>query len=131
MALGFKYFVYNHRIINHNIYMNGWIADLQAKGYDWQRDRRLFQVCGQVVALTMEVRTGMLMTSRRKVQSPYTWLKKNLKCTGSREKVLERANKWIGTYFKAGPMPKYLADQLAKGNVEITIPGQVVKKGGI
>ena len=111
--------------------MNRWIADLQAQGYDWKKDRRLFQVCGMVTALTLEVKTGMMMTSRRKAPSPYKWLKENLKCTGSREKVLERANKWIGTYFKAGPMPKYLADQLAKGNVEITIPGQVVKKGGI
>ena len=111
--------------------MYGWISDLQAKGYDWQRDRRLFQVCGMVAALTLEIKTGMMMTSRRKAPSPYKWLKKNLNCSGSREKVLKRANDWIGKYFKAGPMPKYLADQLAKGNVEITIPGQVVKKGGI
>ena len=109
--------------------MNGWISDLQAKGYDWRKDQRLFQVCGMVISLTMEVRTGMLMTSRRKVPSPYKWLKKNLNCNGPREKVLKRANEWIGTYFKAGPMPQYLADQLEKGNVEITIPGQVVKKG--
>jgi len=95
--------------------MNEWIGDLQAKGYDWQRDRKLFRVCGQVVALTMEVRAGMLMTSRRKAPSPYRWLKKSLNCSGSREKVLKRANDWIGKYFKAGPMPKYLADQLKKG----------------
>ena len=109
--------------------MNEWIGDLQAKGYDWQRDRKLFRVCGQVVALTMEVRAGMLMTSRRKAPSPYRWLKKSLNCSGSREKVLKRANKWIGAYFKAGPMPKYLADQLEKGNVEITIPGKLIQKG--
>jgi|TARA_R100001530_G_C4294889_1_gene148988 hypothetical protein len=109
--------------------MNEWIGDLQAKGYDWQRDRKLFRVCGQVVALTMEVRAGMLMTSRRKAPSPYRWLKKSLNCSGSREKVLKRANDWIGKYFKAGPMPKYLADQLEKGNVEITIPGKLIQKG--
>ena len=109
--------------------MNEWIGDLQAKGYDWQRDRKLFRVCGQVVALTMEVRAGMLMTSRRKAPSPYRWLKKSLNCSGSREKVLKRANDWIGKYFKAGPMPKYLADQLNKGNIEITIPGQLIQKG--
>ena len=43
--------------------MNEWIGDLQAKGYDWQRDRKLFRVCGQVVALTMEVRACLLYTS--------------------------------------------------------------------
>ena len=111
--------------------MNRWIADLQAKGYDWQRDRRLFQVCGMVAALTLEINTKgrIMMTSRRKAPSPYIWLKKNLNCSGSREKVLKRANEWIGTYFKAGPMPKYLADQLEKGNVEITIPGKLIQKG--
>ena len=106
-----------------------WIADLQANGYDWKKDRRLFQVCGMVTALTLEVKTGMMMTSRRKAPSPYKWLKENLKCTGSREKVLKRANEWIGTYFKAGPMPQYLADQLEKGNIEISIPGKLIKKG--
>ena len=109
--------------------MNKWIADLQANGFDWQRDRRLFQVCGMVAALTLEVNTKMMMTSRRKAPSPYTWLKKNLNCSGSREKVLKRANEWLAQYFKAGPMPQYLADQLKKGKVEITIPGQVIKKG--
>jgi hypothetical protein len=109
--------------------MYKWIADLQAKGYDWQRDRNLFQVCGQVQALTLETKTKMMMTSRRKAPSPYTWLKKNLNCSGSREKVLKRANEWLDQYFKAGPMPQYLADQLKKGKVEITIPGQVIKKG--
>ena len=109
--------------------MNAWIGDLQAKGYDWKRDRRLFQVCGMVAALTLEIKTGKMMTSRRKAPSPYTWLKKSLNCSGSREKVLERANDWIGKYFKAGPMPKYLADQLNKGNIEITIPGKLIQKG--
>ena len=109
--------------------MNKWITDLQAKGYDWKRDRRLFQVCGMVAALTLETKTKMMMTSRRKAPSPYIWLKKSLNCSGSREKVLERANDWIGKYFKAGPMPQYLADQLEKGNVEITIPGQLIQKG--
>ena len=109
--------------------MNEWIADLQAQGYDWKKDRRLFQVCGMVTALTLEVKTGMMMTSRRKAPSPYKWLKENLNCTGSREKVLKRANEWIGAYFKAGPMPEYLADQLEKGNIEISIPGKLIKKG--
>ena len=44
-------------------------------------------------------------------------------------KYVKRANEWIGKYFKAGPMPKYLADQLKKGNVEITIPGKFIQKG--
>ena len=109
--------------------MNKWIADLQANGYDWQRDRRLFQVCAMVTALTLEVNTKMMTTSRRKAPSPYTWLKKSLNCSGSREKVLKRANEWIGQYFKAGPMPKDLADQLNKGNIEITIPGKLIQKG--
>ena len=109
--------------------MNAWIGDLQAKGYDWKRDRRLFHVCAMVTALTLEVKTGMMMTSRRKAPSPYKWLKKSLNCSGSREKVLKRANEWIGTYFKAGPMPQYLADQLKKGNIEITIPGKFIQKG--
>ena len=109
--------------------MNRWIADLQAKGYDWKRDRRVFQVCAMVTALTLETKTGMMMTSRRKAPSPYRWLKKNLNCSGSREKVLKRANEWIGSYFKAGPMPKYLADQLNKWNIEITIPGKLIQKG--
>jgi len=109
--------------------MNEWIGDLQAKGYDWQRDQRLFQVCAMVTALTLEVNTKMMRTSRRKAPSPYKWLKKSLNCSGSREKVLKRANEWIGKYFKAGPMPQYLADQLKKGNVEITIPGKFIQKG--
>ena len=109
--------------------MNKWIADLQANGYDWQRDRRLFQVCGMVTALTLETKTKMMMTSRQKAPSPYIWLKKSLNCSGSREKVLKRANEWIGTYFKAGPMPQGLADQLNKGNIEITIPGKLIQKG--
>jgi hypothetical protein len=82
-----------------------------------------------VTALTLETKTRMMMTSRRKAPSPYTWLKKNLNCSGSREKVLKRANDWIGQYFKAGPMPKDLADQLNKGNIEITIPGKLIQKG--
>ena len=108
-----------------------WIADLQANGYDWQKDRRLFQVCGMVTALTLEINTKgqMMMTSRRKAPSPYKWLKENLNCSGSRDKVLKRANEWIGSYFKAGPMPEYLANQLEKGNIEISIPGKLIKKG--